>query len=634
VSPQRFFSKYRFEVCFVLVGALFGFHVWLKTTKIFAHPTWDATDDTGQFWSEFAVHYRFARFFAEHPIADWGQLAGDRKIQHPDEINSWSEFTIAMEVPVGVLYRWIAPRMPFHRWVVWYSCIVSSLILFGVFFLAGALWRSDWSGLFAAFLYATIYPSYGRTVKNLFLKEDFALPLIMFALFFTVRAMQRRYERTRLASGGNPNALIPTTRSRSWLAEFLAAFFWLAALASWHLTQFLLAVFVGAMAIYFLGRNETLRLPWLVACLAVGGMLIPVLADKQFYVSPMMCALYALACVEWAGESRASRLFVFVSTCAAFLLLGHLAQKSVGEYSHVYQLFFAKLKWFGVKPENPAALPFHARSLWEGAFNTARLSEFWQSLQWCLPCAALSSVAAFHDRRDESRKNDPRAAMQIFICFTLLLFPLSWMVIRFFTFLGFAAAVAAAGIWRLGWNLLQTKSSKIAVVMLGIIACAWQLLTLDLKPLDRGLQPTPAEVRPVVEWLQRNTAPEAVILATIADSPVYLVHTGRSTVMHSKFENERIRLRWQEMLEAIYGTEEMFHAFSSKYNADIFIFDLGFAAEGVNADDAKQTRLYKAGLRALPQDCAARTMREHPESLRRFKMELRTERFTVFRVLP
>ena len=59
-------------------------------------------------------------------------------------------------------------------------------------------------------------------MKNLFLREDFAIPLMIFALFFTVRALQDQRKRDQV----------------------LAALFWLAALASWHLTQFVMAPLV------------------------------------------------------------------------------------------------------------------------------------------------------------------------------------------------------------------------------------------------------------------------------------------------------------------------------------------------------------------------------------------------------
>src|SRR5690349_19102731 len=126
----------RFWICLALVAGLYVFHVHLKTSKIFSNPTWNVQNEVGQFWSEFAFHYRFAKFFAEHPVSDWGQLSHDRQVQFPDTINDWAEFTVAMEVPVGVFYRWLQPAVPFHVFVVWYDCLVSSLTLFGVFFLA------------------------------------------------------------------------------------------------------------------------------------------------------------------------------------------------------------------------------------------------------------------------------------------------------------------------------------------------------------------------------------------------------------------------------------------------------------------------------------------------------------------
>src|SRR5437867_3065656 len=124
----------RLGLCLALVTTLFVFHVQLKTAKIFRNPTWDARDETGQFWSEAA-----------------------------------------------------------------------------------------------SALYATLYPSYGRTVKNLFLREDFAIPLIVFALFFTVRALQQAAV-GRVTDAAPREVTRPTT-------QILAGTFWLGALASWHLTQ-------------------------------------------------------------------------------------------------------------------------------------------------------------------------------------------------------------------------------------------------------------------------------------------------------------------------------------------------------------------------------------------------------------
>ncbi len=549
----------RLLLSLAIVAGLYCFHVHLKTAKIFANPTWSATDEVGQFWSEFAFHYRFAKFFAEK--SDWSELNHDRSVQYPDTINDWAEFTVAMEVPVGVLYRWWQPAMPFHVFVVWYDCLVSSLTLFGVFFLARALWRSDAAGVFASALYAGLYPSYGRTVKNLFLREDFAIPLIVFALFFTVRALQEQKTRDQVCG----------------------ALFWLAALASWHLTQFVMAPFVLAAVIVYLGKGETPRLPWLVIVMATGTVIIPVLRAKHVYLSPTMCVLYALALAVWINGGRKRATLVFAGWLVGFLALGWLLGKSYGEYAHVYQLFFYKLRYLGVKPVDPSRLPWEARLLWEGAFNTATWGEWWRSLQWCLPLSLVAMWSAWREKN---------VALRMVAVFTVLLFPLAWMVVRYFTFLGFAAAVVAAGKRR--WLIVP--------------AIVWQFAVLNFQPLERG-SPDPASYKPVVQWICENTPTNAVVLAQISESPVLLAHTGRPIIMHSKFENARIRERYREMFDAIYGSEEQFSVFALKYGADYFVYDAGYLSA---------ERQYKAG-KTFDVNCAAMLFARHPEGLQRFE---------------
>ena len=571
----------RLGLCLAIVAALFAFHVHLKTTKIFANPTWNAQDEVGQFWSEFAFHYRFAKFFSENH--GWRELSLDRLVQYPDTIDDWAEFTVAMEVPAGLLYRWTQPAMPFHVFVVWYDCLVSSLSLFAVFFLARALWRSDAAGVLGSVLYATLYPSYGRTVKNLFLREDFAIPLIIIALVFSIRALQERKMRDQLLAGA----------------------FWLAAMASWHLTQFVLAVGVGATVLVYLGKGETPRLPWFVLLLATGSVVIPVLRAKQLFISPTFCVLYALALAVWIDGGRKRAALVFAGWLVVFLGVSALLQKSQSEYAHVYQLFLAKLRYLGVKPDEPAKLPWEARCLWEGAFNTASVGEWWHSLQWCLP---LAVVAVWRTGRME-------VGRKIFVVFTLALAPLSWMVVRYFTFLGFATAVIAAG--------MITQQVWQRAVLVG--AAVWQLGVLNFKPLERG-SPDPNSYQPIVAWIRAETPTNAVLLAHIADSPVLLAETGRPIIMHSKFENRTIRDRYREMLEAIYGSEEQFHAFATKYGADYFVYDAGYMPA------EKESRRYKANkLGQLDANCAA-LLFENGRA-RHFQKVFADDRFTVFRVL-
>ena len=598
-------------LCLALVGVLYGVHVHLKTAKIFANRTWDARNDVGQFWSEFAFHYRFAEFFAEHPVRDWGQLAHDRSVQYPDEIDDWAEFTVAMEVPAGVIYRLAGrlalPRPPFHVFVVWYDCLVSSLALFGVFFLGRALWRSNGAGVLAAALYASLYPSYGRTVKNLFLREDFALPLILFALGATAHMLFPRPPAARSdAARGGDDVHREGQHSIGW--EVLAGLLWLAALASWQLTQFVLAGAVGATVRVYLGKGVTPRRPWFVLVMTAGAVLVPVLRAKQMYWSPTMCALYALTSAVWIDGGRRKAILVFSGWLVVFLGLSAVFQKSYSEYGHVYQLFFCKLRFLGMKPADPGRLPWEARCLWEGAFNTAGWGEFRHSLQWCGPLAILAILGS-------SRRAD--TPVRIFALFALFLFPLAWMVVRFFTFLGPAAAVLVAGlaVQRWWWKPVV------------LAAAVWQLATLNFRPLDRA-PVVPADYRPVVRWVAENTPARAVVLASIAESPVFLAHTGRPIILHSKFENRVIRDRYRELLDSIYGSEDRFYRFCRRYGADYFVFDTGFLLR------APDSRRYKADqMGDLNPNCAAMLFAAAPQRLAHFEPEYVEGRFAVFKVL-
>lgn len=597
-------NRKRWLLCAGLLVFLCAGHALFKIAKIEAHPTWDPQDDTGQFWSEFAFHYRYAQFFASHPVSDWGLLSRDRSVMWPETVDGWREFTIAMEIPVGLAYRWCQPATPFHVWVVRYDCVVSSLSVVGVFLLAAALWRSRVAGLVAATLYATLYPSYGRTVLNLFPREDFAVPLILLALWLSALVLRRE-----------------TTASSRWL-PVLAALAWTAALASWHLTQFLFVLWVGAVALVWLIRPEMLRvrvdrraLVAGLAALVAGGLIVPVLREKLVVVSPAFCALYGLALATWIDGSRRKQRTIFFGTALAALAVGLALRESYGEYAHVYELFFAKLRFGGVKPDDPSLLTWEARTLWEGPFNNASWSEWWRSLQWCGPLAVVAMARAWNrDHRTPERV--------VFIVFTLALAVFAWMVIRYFTFLGFIAAAMAAGA-----GIGLDRGQRVAWAGLAMVVLGWQLVSLDLNPMPR-VGPKPAEYRPLVNWIRDNTPSDAVLLAHISEGPVLLAHTGRPIVLHSKFETRAVRDRFREHLMAMYGTEDDLYGFCEKHGVQYVVADLpSYLMTG------NDSRRYKADrLGPLPADGVVRLMNEQPETLRRFELVYSEGRFAVFRV--
>jgi hypothetical protein len=131
----------------------------------------------------------------------------------------------------------------------------------------------------------------------------------------------------------------------------------------------------------------------------------------------------------------------------------------------------------------------------------------------------------------------------------------------------------------------------------------------------------------MVKWIRENTPPEAVVLASISESPVIWAHTGRKMVLHSKFENLAIRERYRHFLSALYGSEAELRAFADRYGADYFVYDRGCLVTGPNSWRYKADKLAE-----LPASAPARLFDENPAAAQQFQQEFATERFGVFRV--
>lgn len=173
-----------------------------------------------------------------------------------------------------------------------------------------------------------------------------------------------------------------------------------------------------------------------------------------------------------------------------------------------------------------------------------------------------------------------------------------FVVVRFFTFLGWAVAGMSS---RCRW--------------LAIPFAVWQLALLDTRPLDRS-PVQPASYRSVVQWINEHTPTNAVLLASVSESPVLWASTGRRMILHSKFENREIRERYQQFLTAAYGGETALYEYCRRYCADYFVWDIGFLSA---------ERRYKAGVAGEPSAL--------PVGNRWFQREMSTDRLVVFRVM-
>lgn len=155
------------------------------------------------------------------------------------------------------------------------------------------------------------------------------------------------------------------------------------ALAAWHATQLYLSLFMLGMTVaYFINKKKVMpqkSLLVFVVFMLGSSIVLPVLRAKYFIFSPALMLSYGLLAVSLipalkGGNNRKNTVIghiVIVALFAASLCI----QKLMGAYSHIYELIFAKIRFLGVLPEDPAKLSFEAKAVWTSAFVSPKLAE-------------------------------------------------------------------------------------------------------------------------------------------------------------------------------------------------------------------------------------------------------------------
>ncbi len=140
--------------------------------------------------------------------------------------------------------------------------------------------------------------------------------------------------------------------------------------------------------------------------------------------------------------------------------------------------------------------------------------------------------------------------------------------------------------------------------------------------------PPPSQLRPLIEAIRRHTQSNDVILAHFPLSPVICAHTERPVVIHSKFENRRVREKVRQFYEAFFEPEEVLRDVCGKYDVRYVVYEPEIALS-----TTLQSVRYMAGRMDLTDAAAAVRMHFLPEALRWFQLVFQTDRYRVYRVL-
>ena len=436
--------------------------------------------------------------------------------------------------------------LPFNLFLIYASCLFSSLPLLGVFLIARKLFKDDILALASALFYAATPASYLRTAAGSFLREDFTLVFVLISAWLIMLQLELK-----------PRPVLS-------IASGLLIVF---NLSSWHFNNFIYICMMPFFFWLFAARPALLKnFFYCLLPICAAGFLIPVLKTRGFLASILMCGPYALLAGYFLGRSikkPLKRLLFLLVIFAALMGIRGIMSVNETAYAHVFDMFLEKLKFFLRKPGNPSLLSFSARQLWESAFNSPAPSELWWLGKLTFPLGLIGSFFLFWKERRNAGGGTFIASLSI------ILFLLSIMAKRILVVAAPFLAITLAGCALLGKKKKYLKGGLYFLLILNSLG-------LTLSPIESG-RFTVSSYRELFQWINSHTRPDDAFLAHIHLSPMILLNTGRPEVLHPKFENLFIRKKYEEFIMSLYSEdEERLFKFCKKNSSGYLVYDWGF----------------------------------------------------------
>ncbi len=572
------------------------------------------------FSSDPAFRFRYMQMFAlGEPVP-----ALDRAAQWPEGVDTARSFFFTQDAFIGLSYRLLRPVLggaaP-HNFLRWHVSLWSTLSLFLVYAWARRAFGSRPGALLAALVYALSLPIYLRTCGN-YLREDFVLPVFFFALYAQVRVVE----------GGGWR----------WFAACAAAF--ALALVSWHASSFLFFFATLPLVAVALASRETGGAARAAAALVVAAAvayLHPALREKVFLASPAFALAVAAAAAAFVAARWRLKWWQRAAALVIFFAVAYGVGRpfaAAGEYSHIYTMILYKIRYLGVKPADPTALPLAAREIWTGPAASPTLPAAAVMLGPPLVVAAVPLVRNF--KRFLRGFVAPAsyvgaATLGFFAVFGLLYAGYN----RFSVVFIFFVAVMAAGYVRLATSRRALAWLLIPAIIVPLEAV--KAFRYEFKPWPWTAPLTAAaeseggyaanvgdEEWRLVRWFGNlPEREEAATVAPIALSATLLAYAGTPIVLHPIYEAPGMRAKVDECWRAIFGSEEEFYRVCEKYDATYVAYHAAFVMNR-GPDSIRYTR----AVTRVPTDSCAYRMQFEPAKLEHFAPVFQTASWRVFLV--
>ncbi|OGF44501.1 MAG: hypothetical protein A2452_12730 [Candidatus Firestonebacteria bacterium RIFOXYC2_FULL_39_67] len=579
--------------------------VFMKADLYEKNTSFKSSDGFCQFRTESAVRFHYAKLVSEGKRIP----AVDEKAQFPEGLKVKERIKLTNEYFSGILYNFVSHETPFHVYLAYLMFIISGITIFAVYSVSNKISGLKWAAFIPVLFLVTSFSWYSRTVAGGFVEEDFALPFIFLSFLFYF--------------------LKHKDPAKKYLYPLLSGLFLFVPLTSWHMTQFFYTVFLAFIAFeYFLRyeeRDDTVfPLLFIAGFNLLGGVLIPTLRAEGFLFSYSMLATYALI-GSWLLDKKI-KLSLFSSLGIFILLSGvlisgfsFLAGRHSGEYNHVYQLLYYKIRYFGTKPDDPSGMPFDAKVFWQAGFVSPVFSNILIHFGGLFVGAAfgIGLIISKFIKRQTSKMEEG------LLFFLMAFIPLYLLFERLYVFLVFFMVPFSVLLLTVKpFKNNRVKKISIAVIIIFALGCQSYLgFTKDIKQNDAGVH------RDMVSWLKNNAKEEGAILSNFGIAGQIFAYADKPVVLHPMFESADIRAKTKECYEAVYKSEEEFYALCRKYKVRYFVYEWQFIF-----DKTKNSVRYQINQNAVNNKSAAYNFHFYPEKLSKFSLMFQNTYYRIYKV--
>lgn len=578
----------------------------------------------GLFRVEEATRYRYAKLVSEgKKIPDI-----DTRIQHPEGLNVKKYFTTVSQRVIGHTYRILRFKMPFHKFVIYFMFLYSSLSIFALYKTTRLLGGKRLFSLVACAFYATSFASSSRTIAGGLVEEDFALPLMFFGLMFALKALKTR---GRMSGGANTG----WPKTGTWLYPLISGALLSVAASAWHVSQFFYLILSAILCFLYIFKPDERKnifnfMAPVIAILTVAGFSVAVLRGGFFLLSFSQILGYAFLLTHLTtSKFRLLRKNIFTLSAVFAVLLAlvftvarPMLKNHAKNYGHVYTLMFNKIRYLGNKPTFEAEvqkLPFDTKVLWQSSFVSPG-AKFTKDIFLLAFIFALPGLFSAFRRIFKNRDSGVFIALAMFAGFFILFL----LVKRLYVFVVFFLC----SLMPLAGNFLKKQKYNFAAAALFFAGTAmqWNNTLPKLKTIPHRIN---SYKQDLIKHMKRALPAESVILCNIGIAPEIVQNSSFSTVLHNHYEEKNIRDKTEEFYKKIYANEKELYDFAKKYETGYLIYHWEFLF-----DKSVNSMRYQVNAMNLFKTCAAYNLHFNEKNLKHFTLVYQNDYYRLFKIHP